>query len=59
LSTNKVYRDAPNEIEISQKLEMIINDSKLRKTLVEKGIAKKINFKTAKLRVESYINFVR
>jgi glycosyltransferase involved in cell wall biosynthesis len=50
-----LYFDPLNEIEISQKLEMIVNDSKLRETLVQKGIAQKVNFKTAKQRAESYI----
>jgi glycosyltransferase involved in cell wall biosynthesis len=54
-----LYFDPLNEIEISRKLEMIISDSKLRETLVEKGIAQKVNFKTAKQRAESYIELCK
>jgi glycosyltransferase involved in cell wall biosynthesis len=51
-----LYIDPLDEIEITQKIKMLINNSELRKSLIQKGITQKEKFKTAAQRANSYLD---
>jgi glycosyltransferase involved in cell wall biosynthesis len=51
-----LYFEPLDEINISEKLNLLINDLELQKTIVENGSKRKNNFKTAIERADSYLS---